>query len=46
MATAAYKNNSGGPAAYQVPTNTGGFSPANPIKFCLKYDPPIIAIVY
>ncbi len=20
--------------------------PANPIKFCLKYDPPIIAIVY
>ncbi len=29
-----------------MPTNTGGFSPANPIKFCLKYDPPIIAIVY
>jgi hypothetical protein len=29
-----------------VPTTSGGFSPANPIKFCLKYDPPIIAIVY
>jgi hypothetical protein len=29
-----------------VPSNNGGLLPANPLKFCLKYNPPIIAIVY
>jgi hypothetical protein len=29
-----------------VPANNGGFIPADPIKFCLKYKPPTIAIVY
>ena len=31
---------------YKVPSLKGGFLPANPIKFCLKYTPPTIAIVY
>lgn len=32
--------------SYQVPSSTGGFIPADPIKFCLRYRPPTIAIVY
>ena len=31
---------------YQVPSSKGGYLPANPIQFCLKYHPPTIAIVY
>ncbi len=31
---------------YQVPASNGGFLPADPIKFCLRYRPPTIAIVY
>ncbi|CDW91019.1 UNKNOWN [Stylonychia lemnae] len=32
--------------SYQVPSSTGGFLPADPIKFCLRFKPPTIAIVY
>jgi len=32
--------------SYQVPANNGSFIPADPVKFCLKYKPPTIAIVY
>jgi len=46
MATAAYKNTNPYTPNYQVPSNKGGLLPANPLKFCLKYDPPLIAIVY
>jgi hypothetical protein len=31
---------------YQVPSSSGGFIPADPIKFCLRFKPPTIAIVY
>jgi hypothetical protein len=31
---------------YQVPSSRGGYIPADPIKFCLRYSPPVIAIVY
>jgi hypothetical protein len=33
-------------ASYSVPAIDGSFLPANPLKFCLKYKPPTIAIVY
>jgi hypothetical protein len=29
-----------------VPSSSGGFIPADPIKFCLRFKPPTIAIVY
>lgn len=32
--------------SYQVPSSTGGYLPADPIKFCLRFRPPTIAIVY
>lgn len=32
--------------SYSVPGNNGNFLPADPIKFCLRYKPPTIAIVY
>jgi hypothetical protein len=31
---------------YQLPTQGGGFISADPIKFCLRFRPPTIAIVY
>lgn len=31
---------------YQVPASNGSFLPADPIKFCLRFRPPTIAIVY
>ena len=34
------------PLTYSVPSLSGGFLPADPIKFCLKYRPPTLAIVY
>jgi len=33
-------------ANYRVPSSTGGSLPADPIKFCLRFRPPTIAIVY
>jgi hypothetical protein len=33
-------------ANYRVPSSTGGSVPADPIKFCLRFRPPTIAIVY
>jgi hypothetical protein len=32
--------------SYRVPTTGGGFISADPIKFCLRFRPPTIAIVY
>jgi len=32
--------------AYQVPALDGGFLKATPLKFCLKYKPPTLALVY
>jgi hypothetical protein len=29
-----------------VPSSSGGFLPADPIKFCLRFKPPTIALVY
>lgn len=29
-----------------MPSSTGGFIAADPIKFCLRFNPPTIAIVY
>lgn len=31
---------------YKVPSTGGGFIGADPIKFCLRFRPPTIAIVY
>jgi hypothetical protein len=31
---------------YQVPSSSGGLISADPIKFCLRFKPPTIAIVY
>ena len=31
---------------YRVPSSGGSFIPADPIKFCLRFKPPTIAIVY
>jgi len=33
-------------SSYQVPTRTGQLALASPYKFCLKYRPPTIAVVY
>lgn len=33
-------------ANYRVPSTSGGSVPADPIKFCLRFRPPTIAIVY
>ena len=35
-----------GDQSYRVPSSTGGFIPADPIKFCLRFRPPTIAIIY
>jgi hypothetical protein len=35
-----------GDQSYRVPSSSGGFIPADPIKFCLRFRPPTIAIVY
>lgn len=35
-----------GDQSYRVPSTSGGFLPANPIKFCLRFKPPTIALVY
>lgn len=35
-----------GDQTYRVPSSTGGFIPADPIKFCLRFKPPTLAIVY
>jgi hypothetical protein len=35
-----------GDQSYRVPSSSGGFIPADPIKFCLRFKPPTIAIVY
>lgn len=32
--------------SYQVPASNGGLIEADPIKFCLRFRPPTIAIVY
>ena len=32
--------------SYQVPAQNGGYIIAEPLKFCLKFRPPTIAIVY
>lgn len=32
--------------SYQVPAQNGGFIIADPLKFCLRFRPPTIAIVY
>lgn len=39
-------NNNNGDQSYRVPSSTGGFITADPIKFCLRFTPPTIAIVY
>jgi hypothetical protein len=44
MAKAAYKQAVG--LSYTVPSHSGGRIPAEPIKFCLRFRPPTIAIVY
>jgi hypothetical protein len=44
MAKAAYKQ--AVERSYTVPSNSGGRIPADPIKFCLRFRPPTIAIVY
>jgi hypothetical protein len=44
MAKAAYKQ--AAERSYTVPSSSGGRIPAEPIKFCLKFRPPTIAIVY
>lgn len=33
-------------SSYQVPSLDGRMVQATPLKFCLKYKPPTIAIVY
>ena len=45
MAKAAYRQ-AAVELSYQVPSSTGGKIPADPIKFCLRFKPPTIAIVY
>lgn len=35
-----------GDQSYRIPNNLGGFINADPIKFCLRFSPPTIAIVY
>jgi hypothetical protein len=37
---------SNGDQSYRVPSSTGGFIAADPIKFCLRFKPPTLAIVY
>ncbi len=32
--------------SYRIPTGLGTFLAADPIKFCLRFKPPTIAIVY
>lgn len=45
--TTLFSNNSNqGDQSYRVPSSTGGFIAADPIKFCLRFRPPTIAIVY
>lgn len=50
MAKAASKHAGGGLDLrgddYTVPASNGSFIPADPIKFCLRFTPPTIAIVY
>jgi|LauGreDrversion4_2_1035121.scaffolds.fasta_scaffold90215_7 hypothetical protein len=38
--------NANGDQSYRVPSSTGGFIAADPIKFCLRFKPPTLAIVY
>lgn len=45
MAKAAHKQ-AAVEMTYSVPSSTGGRIPADPIKFCLRFKPPTIAIVY
>ena len=33
-------------SSYQVPSTSGRLVQAAPQKFCLKYDPPTIAVLY
>jgi hypothetical protein len=35
-----------GDQSYRIPTHAGTYLPADPIKFCLRFRPPTIAIVY
>lgn len=35
-----------GDQSYRVPSTSGGLIPANPMKFCLRFKPPTIALVY
>lgn len=44
MAKTAKSNGENAP--YKVPSQSGNFILADPIKFCLRFRPPTIAIVY
>lgn len=36
----------GGDQSYRVPSTSGSLIPANPMKFCLRFKPPTLALVY